>query len=75
MNITDYPSDGVYRHHFMAIFYSRDELSLTAAGESIALTVPAGHKELPMLVEAGKQKREEFKQAAQEMAQSAQESN
>jgi hypothetical protein len=66
LNITDYPEIVVYRYHLMAIFYSRDELSLTAAGESIALTVPASHKELPMLVEAGKQKREEFKQAAQE---------
>jgi hypothetical protein len=66
MNITDYPTITRYRHHFMAIFYSRDELSLTAAGESIALTVPATHPELALLVEAGKQKREEFKQAVQE---------
>jgi hypothetical protein len=66
MNITDYPTITRYRYHLMAIFYSRDELSLTAAGESIALTVPANHPERALLVEAGKQKREEFKQAAQE---------
>jgi hypothetical protein len=66
MNITDYPSIVVYRHHLMAIFYSRDELSLTDAGISIDLTVPAKHPERALLVEAGKQKREEFKQAAQE---------
>jgi hypothetical protein len=62
LNITDYPKIEVYRHHLMAIFYSRDELSLTDAGISIDLTVPAKHPERALLVEAGKQKREEFKQ-------------
>jgi hypothetical protein len=66
LDITDYPNITRYRHHLMAIFYSRDELSLTDAGISIDLTVPAKHPERALLVEAGKQKREEFKQAAQE---------
>jgi hypothetical protein len=66
MNPNDYPSIVVYRYHLMAIFYSRTELSLTDAGISIDLTVPANHPERALLVEAGKQKREEFKQAAQE---------
>lgn len=60
MQLTDYPSIVTYRHHFMAIYYSRDNLALDAAGFSIEKTVPVNHSELPVLFEAGKQRREEL---------------
>jgi hypothetical protein len=56
-----YPAIVIYRHHYMAILYSQDDKALTAVGNCIASLVPAGHAELPMLVEAGKQRREELK--------------
>jgi hypothetical protein len=58
------PAITKYHHHYAAIFYSRDELSLDAAGLSIKATVPAKHPELPLLYEAGRVKRAELREAA-----------
>ncbi len=66
MTPTSYPSIVVYRHHFMAIFYSRDGLALTAAGESIQKTVPVTHPEFDALIGAGQEKRKEFEEQKQE---------
>jgi hypothetical protein len=66
MNRTDYPSLLVYRHHFMAMLASETNAELTAVGESIDKTVPATHKELPLLVEAGQQRRQELAEKVQE---------
>jgi hypothetical protein len=72
LTTTSYPSIVIYRHHFMAILYSQDDKALTAVGNCIAALVPAGHIELPMLVAAGQERREEIKnkigaRAAQEI--------
>jgi hypothetical protein len=66
MNRTDYPEIEVYRYHFMAILASETNAELTAVGESIAKTVSATHKELPLLVEAGQQRRQELADKFQE---------
>jgi hypothetical protein len=66
MNRSDYPEIEVYRYHFMAILASETNAELTAVGESIAKTVSATHKELPLLVEAGQQRRQELADKVQE---------
>jgi hypothetical protein len=50
----------------MAILASETNAELTAVGESIAKTVSATHKELPLLVEAGQQRRQELADKFQE---------
>ena len=66
MNRSDYPEIEIYRYHFMAILASETNAELTAVGESIQKTVAAGHKELPMLVAAGQQRRQELTEAKKE---------
>jgi hypothetical protein len=62
------PNIKKYHYHYAAIFYSRDEASLEAAGDSIKKTVPATHKEIPLLDEAYRQKRAELRAAAAQEA-------
>jgi phosphopantetheinyl transferase (holo-ACP synthase) len=64
------PNIKKYHYHYAAIFYSRDEASLKAAGDSIGKTVPATHKEIPLLDEAYRQKRAELRAAAAQEAES-----
>lgn len=65
MKLTDYLEIIRYRYIFNAIVYSSDDKALTAVGDCINATVPADHTETPMLVEAGKQRREELKLKAE----------
>jgi hypothetical protein len=58
---TDYSEIRIYRYHFNAICLCKTDLQLTAVGESIGRVVPDGHIELPMLVAAGKERREELR--------------
>jgi hypothetical protein len=58
------PNIKKYHHHYCAIFYSRDELSLVDAGKSIKITVPSNHKELALLDTAYREKRAELREAA-----------
>jgi hypothetical protein len=64
------PNIKKYHYHYAAIFYSRDEASLEAAKVSIKNTVPATHKEIPLLDEAYRQKRAELRAAAAQEAES-----
>jgi hypothetical protein len=56
-----YPTIQIYRYHLAAIVASETSRELTATGESIQATVPANHPELPMLIRAGQERREEIK--------------
>jgi hypothetical protein len=58
------PAIEKFHHHYAAIYYSRDKAALRAAGESIKVTVPAGHEELPKLTLAYTEKMSEFKETA-----------
>lgn len=60
MNKDSYPSITRYRYHFAAIYYSTTQASLTEVGECIGKTVPTDHPEFVLLVEAGRQKRQEL---------------
>jgi hypothetical protein len=62
------PNIKKYHYHYASIFYSRDEASLEAAKDSIKKTVPATHKEIPLLDEAYRQKRAELRAAAAQEA-------
>jgi hypothetical protein len=62
------PNIEKYHYQYAAIFYSRDKESLKAAGVSIKKTVPASHKEIPLLDEAYRQKRAELRAAAAQEA-------
>jgi hypothetical protein len=64
------PNIKKYHYHYAAIFYSRDEASLEAAKDSIKNTVPATHKEIPLLDEAYRQKLAELRAAAAHEAES-----
>jgi hypothetical protein len=62
------PNIKKYHYHYAAIFYSRDEANLKAAGDSIKKTVPANHNEIPLLDEAYRQKRAELRAAVAQAA-------
>jgi hypothetical protein len=66
MTKTDYPEITTYRYHFHAILQSVSNAELTAVGESIGKTVPAGHRELPMLVAAGAERRKELAESKED---------
>lgn len=55
-----YPQISQYRYHLAAIYYSTTQASLTEVGECIGKTVPQDHPEFALLVEAGRQKRQEL---------------
>lgn len=55
-----YPNIVRFRYHFAAIYYSSSMAGLTEVSSCIRATVPADHPEFALLVEAGRQKRQEL---------------
>lgn len=68
MKPTDYPSIEIYRYHFNGILQSATNANLDAVGESIVATVQPGHREYPLLMEAGKKRRQELAEQKEQEA-------
>jgi hypothetical protein len=72
----DNPGISEFGYIHRAFLVSTDEAALDAAWQTVIFTVPAGHKELPMLHQAAKLRQSELRQqAAKEKAEAEKNKN
>lgn len=60
----NHPSIKEFAYICQAFLYSEDEAGLNAAWQTVIFTVPADHKELPLLHQAAKARQAELRKAA-----------